>query len=120
MDEPEIRVTRHARQRIKERLGLPARAAQRLAERALGSGLSREQVGADLRRLIDAKAFYSPAANGQALRVYRNAIFVFSQAAAPTSLLTVLPLLTAEQAPRAAAAKLRRGALPHLSSSEAA
>ncbi|WP_143324347.1 hypothetical protein [Caulobacter sp. FWC2] len=44
-----VTVTRHAKKRVHQRLGLPSRAVVRAAARALRAGLSSREVGKELR-----------------------------------------------------------------------
>lgn len=83
-----VTVTRHAKKRVHERLGLPSRAVVRAAARALRSGLSSQDVGNDLRRYLDAKA----GQNAELFRVYRGAVFAFAMVGDTAALITAWPL----------------------------
>lgn len=72
----EVVITRHARQRMRERLGLPKRAVQRHAQRAYDEGLHHGGVSGAAGRYLDALYFKNRCAND--LRVYGEFVFVFA------------------------------------------
>lgn len=71
-----MRLTRHALQRGKERLGLRDEAIERLAERALNEGLRTSDTSGRFRRYLD-KLFLSHGKAGN-LRVYGEKIYLFN------------------------------------------
>lgn len=79
-------VTRHARQRMRERRGTKGDAshADRIAERALADGISYKDVAGRLHRYLTALHMQA----GHEIRIYGNQVYVF----ADTVLVTVLPL----------------------------
>ena len=83
-----VTVTKHARKRLRERLGLPSRAVVRAAALALRSGLSSEDTNKELRRYLDAKA----QENADIIRVYRGSVFAFATVGDTASLITAWPL----------------------------
>lgn len=87
-----VEVTRHARRRIRERLGLPSRAVVRAAARALRDGVSEATCSRDLRRYIEAKTVHSPTRNADIMRVHAGVVFAFAQHGDIATLLTAWPL----------------------------
>jgi hypothetical protein len=83
-----IFVTKHARKRVRERLGLPSRAVVRAAALALRSGVTSDEVRKDLRQYLDAKA----SQNADIIRVWRGAVFAFATVGDAAHLITAWPL----------------------------
>lgn len=84
-DAPSIRVTHHARRRIKERLGLPPRTADRLARQAYDEGLSPDHpdvppwqcLAIRARARNNAGKGYDPSSE---FKLYRGHVWVFAPA----------------------------------------
>lgn len=79
-----MRVTRHAEQRTRERVGLPKRAVDRAAARALRKGRPRQHFSGALRRYLNFIFMKRQKANN--MRVYSGYIYMFDG----DSLITVL------------------------------
>lgn len=83
-----VQVTRHARKRVHERLGLPTRAVVRAAARALRSGLGCDDVRGELRRYLNGKATI----NAEVMRVHNGAVYAFALDGDVAHLITAWPL----------------------------
>ena len=79
-------VTRHGRKRSRERLGIPSRATERNAERALEKGLRHGETDGRLHRYLD--KLYLQTGNGNNLRVWAGYVYIFDGQA----LITVFPV----------------------------
>jgi hypothetical protein len=77
-----LKMTEHAIERGKERLGLNERALHRLARRVLASGLRAAEVTGRARRMLDAMGI----AHHTTPVVYGEHVFVFAE----TTLVTVI------------------------------
>ena len=78
-------VTRHGNRRSRERLGIPKKAADRAAKKALDKGLKHKDVNGSLRRYMD----YLYLRGGRAannMRLYGDHIYIFHD----ETLITVL------------------------------
>jgi hypothetical protein len=86
-------LTRHSRQRAEERLGLRADSFQRLAQRALDSGLTHAQTTGPLKRYLS-KIYLDGGHRANNLRIYGHHIYLFGDNGDTTAsvLLTVVPL----------------------------
>ena len=73
-----IVVTNHARKRFKERLGLPKRACQRQAEKAMDVGRKHSDAKGKARKYMNSLFLRYKKANN--MRVYGEAIYVFKGA----------------------------------------
>lgn len=82
----DARITKHAEQRIRERVGLPKQAINRNAERALENGLTHKEVSGSICRYADKLYLQYRKANN--IRFYGNQIYLFKD----NILITVLPL----------------------------
>lgn len=79
-----VTVTRHAKQRVRERVGIPARAVQRYAETAYKDGLRHSELTGGLLRYIDGVYLSKRKAND--IRVYGEYAFLFQD----TILITII------------------------------
>lgn len=74
-----IHVTRHARMRVRQRLGRPARAVQRAAREAWLHGITIDQTAGNLRVFLDEKI--ERHGKGHDMRIFRGCVYVFEQEA---------------------------------------
>ena len=72
---PDIVISEHAHERMKERLGLPKSARQAAAVRAFLLGRQRDEIDPRLRKYLDGKREYE---GSHGFRVYGNHVFVFT------------------------------------------
>lgn len=79
-------VTEHAFERMKERCGWNAVAAQRMAQEALDNGIPHAETAGRLKRQMDRLYMQHHTANN--LRIFSNFVFVFNKAV----LITVMHL----------------------------
>ncbi len=79
-------VTRHAGRRARERLGIPKKATQSNADRALRNGIHLEQTSGSLRRYLDYIWYNDTPKNN--IRIYHQNIYIFNN----DILVTILPL----------------------------
>lgn len=84
-----IIVSRHAKKRIKQRMGINKKASERVAKRALTEGLTHAETTSMLHRYLD--SLYLSHEKGGKMRVYHQKVFVFSN---NNVLITVLQLPT--------------------------
>lgn len=75
-------VTRHATARIRERLGVPKKAALKIAERSYESGIPKEEITGSLRGWLD--QFH----DADDIRILSHCAFIFCNA----TLITVITL----------------------------
>lgn len=68
-------VTNHAKERTKQRAGLPKRAVEKNAERAFDEGLKHSELGGSLRRFVDSLYFQHRTANN--IRIYCGNVYLF-------------------------------------------
>jgi len=80
-------ITDHARRRLKERVGLPKRAMQRMADRALQEGQCHRDARGRARRYLDRLYLKEETANQ--IRVHGAFVYLFED----RRLITVLPAL---------------------------
>ena len=79
-------VTKHAAKRIKQRMGLPMRGAEKAARVALEKGLRHAEAAGYLKRYMDALYLRSRSANN--VRIWNGSAWLF----ADDVLITVFPL----------------------------
>jgi len=95
--EVNLRISKHAYDRMKERLGMNKKAAQRIAQRALLSGIGSEETSGCLQRYIEART-QAHMRQGTKILIYGEAVYCFvckqhEEACEPVnSLLTVMCL----------------------------
>ena len=82
-----IRVTRHAEHRMRERLGINKRSVQGAAQRAYERGARYDQTTGKLRHFLDEKMISYGA--GSVYRIYSEWLYVFSP---DGFLITIVPL----------------------------
>ena len=71
-----IEITKHAYNRMKERLGLNKKAAARMAEIAYSDGIKHGDTSGQLYRYISAQA-YAYMKKGYCLKIYGEAVYCF-------------------------------------------
>lgn len=76
-DMPDIKITDHAYDRAKERLGFNRKALARMAEIAFLEGIGHSETSGRLHKYIAARAA-SYMRKGQALRMYGEAVYCFN------------------------------------------
>lgn len=81
-----VYITRHARQRCRQRLKVPKRAVDRLARMALAERRPREEFTGGIRSYLDDVVMKKHMATN--IRVFRGFVFLFT----PDTLITVWPL----------------------------
>lgn len=81
-----LKITFHAIDRAKERIGIPRSAAERLSERALADGLTFEETTGSLRNYLELKHAHTQIADH--FRLYAGKCFCFRDGC----LITVFPL----------------------------
>jgi hypothetical protein len=82
-----IHLTDHAKVRVKERCGLPKKAIERNAAKALHCGVSHKECIGRLKKYVDF-LFLSHNCGGK-IRLYGNHVYIFTNT---DTLVTVLPL----------------------------
>lgn len=98
----ELQVSKHGAKRARERVGLPKRAVERNAQRALTEGIGYREATGALRRYISwLYELYD--GNGNNIRIYNGYVYVFHD----TLLITVL-FVPLEHRKRADAAQKKR------------
>lgn len=86
-NDDEYHVTRHAKHRIKERMGLKAKSIDRIAQDALKNGVTVKEAKSGLKKYLN--KIYMNHQSGGNLRVYHQKIFVFTDT---NVLITILQL----------------------------
>ena len=81
-----MRVSRHADERTRKRVGIPRSAVKRMAAKAMSEGVTRHDTHGPLRRYLDALYHYNESANN--IRVWSEKVWIFSD----NTLVTVLDL----------------------------
>ena len=81
-----MKLTGHAKGRMKERCGLPKKAVERSAQTALEEGICHSECTGRLKKYID--YLFLSHGRGANIRLYGNHVYIFSH----TSLITVLAL----------------------------
>lgn len=71
----DVYVTRHARQRTKQRVGLSKRLADQNARKALEKGICHKNTRGSLNRYLTKVYFSNPAANN--IRIYCENVYIF-------------------------------------------
>lgn len=79
-----VRVSRHAKQRLKERCGLNKKAVQRMAETAFEKGVRHDETCGQLNKWFTTLFHVNSAANN--IRIYGNFAYIFCD----NTLVTVL------------------------------
>ncbi|MNJ90162.1 hypothetical protein D3C87_77560 [compost metagenome] len=85
-EEKQAVLTDHSEQRIKDRLGLSKKIADKAAQKALDKGLSHAETKGSLRRFIDALYLREKKANN--IKIYNRKVYLFKDVV----LITVLNL----------------------------
>ncbi len=80
------RITRHARKRFKQRLGVHKTDTNKNANRALRDGVSQRDVRGDISRFMAALYFRNRTCNN--IRLYNGMVYVFAK----ETLITVFPI----------------------------
>lgn len=70
-----IEITRHAEQRMRERLGLNKKSIERMAQRAYDNGICHSETRGNLNKWITKVYFSNKNANN--IRLYRNMLYIF-------------------------------------------
>lgn len=81
-----MRISNHAKKRVKERCGLPKKAVEKLAKKALLEGVSHKESSGRLEKYITYLFHYNQSANN--IKIYHEKVFIF----AGETLITVLHL----------------------------
>jgi len=81
-----MRLTKHGKERIEERIGLRGGLADKVALRALAEGVSHGDTVGSLKKYLDSLFFKNRSANN--MRVFMEKVFIFNG----ETLITVLPL----------------------------
>lgn len=84
----DVRVSRHARDRIKERVGIPKKSSDRLVERVLERGVERHQTKGRLHKWLTSKYHDSPRKDLTRIYVYGDKAYII----AGTTLVTVIQI----------------------------
>lgn len=71
----EAYITNHGRKRVRQRIGVPSRAVQRLADRALREGLRHGDIAGAMGRWLDSLYLRSQGANN--MRIFGDKVFLF-------------------------------------------
>lgn len=79
-----MKVTKHARRRMRERCGIGKKSCDRMAQTALSRGISTREATGQLKRFMDGLYFYNRTANN--IRIYGGKAWIFHN----SSLITVL------------------------------
>lgn len=70
-----VEITRHAEQRMRERLGLNKKSIERIAQRAFDEGIRHSETKGRLNKWITSVYFKNESANN--IRLYGNTLFIF-------------------------------------------
>lgn len=81
-----VYVTNHAKDRTRQRVGLPKRAGEKNAERAFNEGIRHSETSGSLRRFIDGLYLKKGKANN--IRIYCGNVYLFAN----QDLITVISL----------------------------
>lgn len=81
-----ITITKHAEQRLKERVGLNKKALQRAAEAAYDKGIKHQETTGSLKKWVTSLYFNNKAANN--IRLYNEKAWIFTD----QKLITVIPM----------------------------
>lgn len=71
-----VEITRHAEQRIRERMGLNKKSIERMAQKAYDNGIKHSETKGRLRKYITKVYFQNENANN--IRLYGNMLYIFS------------------------------------------
>ena len=82
-----MKVSDHAKKRIKERCGLPKKAIEKNALLALDAGITHSESKGRLKKYMD--YLYLSHKQGGKLRIYGNHVYIFTN---QDNLITVIPL----------------------------
>ena len=82
----DVVVTRHAKKRIRQRLGINKKSAENAAEKAMQFGITHAEAKGKLCKHMD--GIYRLSYNPNNMRVYNRSVYLFRG----TKLITVLPL----------------------------
>jgi hypothetical protein len=87
---PDVPLTKHCKRRFRERMKLPTRALQRMANEAFAIGARAEDMPAPARhKILSQQARYCPSGEAE-VRVHRGFIFIFDRKL--HALVTLYPL----------------------------
>lgn len=86
MEDKDAVVTNHANKRIRERIGVNKKSTDALATKALGEGLSHNELKGGLKKYVDGLYFRSKTANN--LKVLHDKVYIFKD----NVLITVITL----------------------------
>jgi len=75
MNTIKVEITRHARKRFKERLGLPKRCCKKQANKAYNDGFKHSQANGRAKKYIDGLYLKYRKANN--IRIYNESIYIF-------------------------------------------
>lgn len=81
-----MKVTRHAKKRMKERCGLNKKSTDRMAEIAYENGLKHRELTENLKKWVNSLYFYNHRANQ--IRLYGDKAYIFHN----TELITVIQI----------------------------
>lgn len=81
-----MKVTKHAKQRMKERCGLNKKLTDRMAEIAYTNGLQHKELSGNLKKWVDGLYLYKQTANQ--IRLYGDKAYIFHN----TELITVIQI----------------------------
>lgn len=81
-----VRASRHARQRMKERCGLPRKSVDRITERAFNQGITHQETSGSLRKWVDELYLSHETANN--IRLYGDKVYLFAEG----TLITVIQI----------------------------
>lgn len=81
-----MKVTRHAKKRMKERCGLNKKSTDRMAEIAYENGLKHRELTGNLKKWVSSLYFYNQTANQ--IRLYGDKAYIFHN----TELITVIQI----------------------------
>lgn len=104
----EINITDHARDRIRERVGLPKKAVDGNVVAAFEYGVTHKEATGRLRKYFE-YLFLSQGNVGANIRLYGNNVYIFTR---NNMLVTVLPLPNAHKAAVRKIIKRRDGDVP--------
>jgi len=68
-------VTKHAKEKIKERAGLSKKISEKVAKKALNHGIKHSEISGRLKKYLDKLYLQHENANG--MRIYNNKVFLF-------------------------------------------
>lgn len=83
-----MRVSRHAKDRIKERVGIPKKSSDRLVQKVLEKGVERRQTKGRLNKWLTSKYYNNPRYNETRIYVYGDKAYIFAN----NTLITVIQI----------------------------